>query len=71
MFRMPEKQTGSRTVSVCNSPTLSLTFHQSKILLLFYTFKRKKLRGNAVFTTTAIRIYLASLTHTPFALLDP
>lgn len=43
MFRMPEKQTGSPTVSVCNSPTLPFTFYQSKIPWLFYTFKRKKL----------------------------
>ena len=43
MFRMPEKQTGSPTVSVSNSPTLSFTFYQSKIPWLFYTFKRKKL----------------------------
>ena len=94
MYRLPEKQTGIWTVSncarccflsICKSPNLSLTFHQTEISWLFYHFsicfvslyiilcklnsfmwiyvlKRKKLRGNFVFTTTAIRIYFASLT---------
>ena len=73
-------------LSVCKSPTQSLTFHRIEISWLFfyhfsilfvsfyiilcklssfmriYAFKRKKLRGNVVFTTTAICIYFASLT---------
>ena len=32
--------------------------------MLIYAFKKKKLRGNVVFTTMAIRIYFASLTLT-------
>ena len=32
--------------------------------MLIYAFKKKKLRGNVVFTTMVIRIYFASLTLT-------
>ena len=45
MYRMPEKQTGCGMVSkcarscflsVCKSPTLSLTFHQTEICFLSF-----------------------------------
>ena len=65
-------------LSECKSPTLSLTFHQTEISWLFYAFSicfvsfyiifvkveffHVNLRGNVVFTTTAIRIYFAALT---------
>ena len=89
MYRIPEKQFRKPNglelrytlfLSVCKSPTQSLTFHRTEISWLFfnhfsicfvsfyiilcklssfmriYAFKRKKLRGNVVFTTTAICI---------------
>ena len=95
MYRIPEKQFRKPNglelrytlfLSVCKSPTQSLTFHRIEISWLFFTTfrfdsfhfilfcaswalsceftlsKGKKLRGNVVFTTTAICIYFASLT---------
>ena len=92
MYRIPEKQFRKSNgfelcqklfLSVCKSPTQSLTFHRTEIsfyhfsicfvsfyiilcklssFMRIYAFKRKKLRGNVVFTTTALCIYFASLT---------
>ena len=78
MYRMPEKQTGRAMVSncarscfwsVCKSPTLSLTFHQTEIWL-FYHFSICFLSFFLILFcvswillhATAIHIYFASLT---------
>ena len=94
MYRIPEKQSGSRKVLNCarscfyqyanHLPNHLLSielkypdffYHFSIWLVSFYiilcklssfiwsyAFKRKKVLGNVVFTTTAICIYFASLT---------
>ena len=78
MYRLPEKQTGCGMVSncarscflsVCKSPTLSLTFHQTEIwlfLLLFFDLFPFILyyfcASWVLLCATAIHIYFASLT---------
>ena len=68
MYRMPEKQMGCGMVSkcarscflsVCKSPTLSLTFHQTDMFpFILYYFCASWI----LLHVTAIHIYFASLT---------